>query len=81
MNNAGSYYSGQASPFQLHLPDDFISSWLDEQDINELWVATTINKGNKQTILGDVQNVFKLFNYLDLVSPTDKIAGTGKKQQ
>ena len=83
MNNAGAYYSGSLPEFKLILPNDFIADFLDTQHIEDLWVATSINKGNpnKSTILGDVQNVFKLFNYLDLIEPNvaDKIAiGDGR---
>ena len=54
---------------KLKLPQDFVSYFLDDQDVDEIWAATRINKGisDKATILGDMRQVWKIFEYLDFV--------------
>ena len=59
---------------KLKLPQDFISHFLDDQDIDDIWAATHINKGisDKATILGDMRQVWKIFTYLDFIDGKKK---------
>ena len=54
---------------QLELPKDFVQHFLDDEDLDNIWAATHITrgKGNRNSILGDMKQVWKIFNYLDFV--------------
>ena len=59
---------------KLKLPQDFVSHFLDDQDVDDIWAATHINKGisDKATILGDMRQVWKIFTYLDFIEDEKK---------
>ena len=70
---------------QLHMPSDFVSHFLDDQDLERIWAATQITNGrsNKAGILGDMKQVFRVFSYLDFVKDPyqdDGIIIDGKKK-
>ena len=71
MNKVGGKYSKKSPNITLGLPRDFVSNFLNDADINELWAATHINKGveDKATILGNMRDVFRVFTYLDFIHP------------
>lgn len=52
MNKEGGKYSNNPPQTTLSLPNDFVSHFLDDRDIDDIWAATHINKGvsDKATI-------------------------------
>ena len=59
---------------KLKIPQDFVSHFLDDKDIDDIWAATHINEGisDKATILGDMRQVWKIFTYLDFIDGKKK---------